>query len=91
MSEEKVVSDNWELDRGAVFLVGSNTFTVDLFGTGSEEQKDESNLCKVCYNNEFNVVLTPCGHCLCDECSKNFKDCHICREPIVSFVKVYKA
>eukprot|EP00826_Nyctotherus_ovalis_P063993 TRINITY_DN9381_c0_g1_i4.p1 TRINITY_DN9381_c0_g1~~TRINITY_DN9381_c0_g1_i4.p1 ORF type:complete len:338 (+),score=70.82 TRINITY_DN9381_c0_g1_i4:224-1237(+) len=92
ISDEKVESKLWELGSDAVFMVGDNTYMVSLFGAGNEEVKeDETNLCKVCYAKEFNVAFAPCGHCACDDCVKTLKICHVCRTPIQSVVKIYRA
>ena len=65
----------------------------------SKLQISESNiqhLCAICYVNQIQVVLGPCGHkCLCPECYKSKKDqlkkCPLCNKNIELFIeKVYE-
>ena len=45
--------------------------------------------CKICMEKLNKVMLIPCGHCFCLECSKNLRDCPICRANIQSFNNIY--
>ena len=51
-----------------------------------------SDLCKICFAHEANVVFVPCGHVAsCGVCSPNFlaSDCPICRRKIDEIVRVF--
>lgn len=60
--------------------------------TGLEEKKDdtkEDRLCKVCYQQEANIVLLPCGHVFCVDCSIQLENCAVCRKDIERRQKIY--
>lgn len=41
---------------------------------------EDENLCKICFDNELNCTLEPCGHKeLCSVCAKFLKLCPFCR------------
>jgi len=51
-----------------------------------------ANECKICFERETDTVLLECGHqCCCLECSKNLKNCPICRKTITRVVPIFKA
>lgn len=48
--------------------------------------------CKVCLVKSSQIMFLPCKHiCCCDHCASRLrgKNCPICREPTMSFEKVY--
>jgi hypothetical protein len=51
----------------------------------------ELEFCNICYSNDSNCILIPCGHkCCCYECSKNInKKCPICRNEIDNVYKIF--
>lgn len=60
----------------------------------SQSSEDEENssrlLCKVCLDNELEVVFMPCGHFVsCSTCSQSLSKCPYCRKRIHSAVKTY--
>mmetsp|Transcript_19615 Transcript_19615/g.27378 ORF Transcript_19615/g.27378 Transcript_19615/m.27378 type:complete len:533 (-) Transcript_19615:20-1618(-) len=63
--------------------------TVDAFEKMkvSEDDVDDKELCKICYEREMNCTLVPCGHMVCMQCSGRIKRCPHCR---VSFQRVQK-
>ncbi|KAM3965044.1 inhibitor of apoptosis protein isoform 2-T2 [Aphomia sociella] len=53
-------------------------------------EEDTSKLCKICYVDECNVVILPCGHvCACAKCVFSTDKCPICRGPIDNSVRLY--
>ena len=44
--------------------------------------------CPICFDNNINICLVPCGHTFCSECDIRFK-CAICRTNILSKQKLY--
>ncbi|AKN80731.1 inhibitor of apoptosis 3 [Diatraea saccharalis granulovirus] len=55
-----------------------------------EEIKDEERLCKICFKEERNVALIPCGHVvLCPKCSLSVKNCPVCRSDFVNVIKIF--
>ncbi|XP_071800461.1 E3 ubiquitin-protein ligase XIAP-like [Asterias amurensis] len=56
-----------------------------------ERLRDEK-LCKVCMDEDANMILMPCNHfVLCSSCTKLLNDCPICRTPIREVIRVYKS
>ena len=50
----------------------------------------ESRLCKICMENEMEIVFLPCGHLMsCTNCAPVLKNCPICRRPIKGSVRTY--
>ena len=45
--------------------------------------------CKICMEKMNKVMVVPCGHCFCDVCAKNFKECPICRTQIDAIHNIY--
>lgn len=61
-----------------------------------ETNQDEQKECKICFDNEINTVLIPCGHlCVCEDCSHSLKTvgqsllCPICKSKVQKIVKTY--
>lgn len=45
--------------------------------------------CIVCYDQDINILLTPCNHiCLCENCSLRITECPKCRSIITKRTKV---
>lgn len=56
----------------------------------NEKVIQEEKTCKICYENNANVVFLPCGHIhTCRECAFSLKDCPVCRTTIHSKQRVY--
>lgn len=49
----------------------------------------EDILCPICLSVNSNSVIIPCGHTLCETCSKVLQNCHICRGEISKVMKIY--
>ena len=47
--------------------------------------------CQVCFTNDFDTVLAPCGHCVCGKCAEqlNGAKCPFCRQRFNQKVKMY--
>lgn len=59
---------------------------------GLSSDIDESQLCKICMENEINCVLLDCGHYLtCVTCGRKLADCPICRQNVVRVVRTFRA
>eukprot|EP01125_Pyxidicula_operculata_P007848 TRINITY_DN2654_c1_g1_i1.p1 TRINITY_DN2654_c1_g1~~TRINITY_DN2654_c1_g1_i1.p1 ORF type:complete len:629 (+),score=133.64 TRINITY_DN2654_c1_g1_i1:164-1888(+) len=59
-----------------------------------QEKKDyeESKLCVICFEEQKNEVLVPCGHTFCTSCAHQLiqkKECPTCRKRITQRVKLY--
>ena len=45
--------------------------------------------CKICMEKLNKIMLVPCGHCFCLECSKSLTNCPICRTSISRINNIY--
>jgi hypothetical protein len=46
-------------------------------------------LCCICMTEPVVIALAPCGHTFCTNCSKRTVVCHICRQGVVSRLRVF--
>eukprot|EP00917_Polyrhabdina_sp_WS-2016_P031050 GHVP01066184.1.p1 GENE.GHVP01066184.1~~GHVP01066184.1.p1 ORF type:complete len:268 (+),score=36.53 GHVP01066184.1:53-856(+) len=77
-------------------IVGKEIFNLyDIFGFESTEAPIDFNRdCLVCLSEKRDTVVLPCGHmCLCESCAQSMrlmkhKTCPICRQKIVSFLRL---
>ena len=57
-----------------------------------EFEESECGACSICFNNEANAVIVPCGHGgICYHCSSELKrnrKCHICRVEVKHVVEI---
>lgn len=68
--------------------------------TNKNEKNSDENICSICLTDKSEYIINPCGHyCIfniylgiCEKCNDIYKDkkCQICREDIISIIKVYK-
>jgi hypothetical protein len=47
------------------------------------------NGCAICLNADKNIVLVPCGHTCCSECSNSLSSCMVCRAKIDKKQKIF--
>lgn len=51
---------------------------------------EDTKLCKICYNEERNVVFVPCGHVVaCAKCALSTDKCPMCRRTFTNAVRLY--
>lgn len=56
------------------------------------ESLKEKQLCKICMEEDVEVIFYPCRHLVCcASCGTGIRECPICRSPIQSVDKVYLA
>jgi len=53
------------------------------------EVLQDDNMCKICYEQEKNCVLAPCGHAYCERCARRVPECAFCKARKQSIVKIY--
>lgn len=52
----------------------------------------EAKLCKICMDQDLNIVFLPCGHLIsCSKCAANLKECPLCRQMIKGTVRTFLA
>jgi hypothetical protein len=46
-------------------------------------------LCCICMTEPIVMAMVPCGHTFCTNCSKRTMVCHVCRQSVVSRIRLY--
>lgn len=55
-----------------------------------EQERKDSKLCKICYNNEYNTIFLPCAHVIaCAKCASSVSKCPSCRQPFEEIKRIY--
>lgn len=56
-----------------------------------DDKIQDQESCKICFTNDIDVILLPCGHsCCCSNCSQFInKKCPICRKQVDNLYKIY--
>lgn len=57
--------------------------------TPAETEAETSQSCKICFDNERDVVILPCGHVTCAQCALATLQCPFCRTTINGVKKLY--
>lgn len=53
------------------------------------------NMCPICFENQIDICLSPCGHTTCNKCILSNRNnlynnkCFTCRTPVNEYVKIY--
>lgn len=56
------------------------------------KKTDETNLCKICYSNEYSTVFFPCAHIVCcTKCASSITKCPICQKTLERIMRVFFA
>jgi hypothetical protein len=57
-----------------------------------KEEFENQQMCKVCLDSPKCILSMPCNHVvMCEECANQVSKCPICREEIVSTIKIYSS
>lgn len=55
-----------------------------------DEEEKESELCKICYSNDYNTIFLPCGHVIaCAKCASSVTKCPACRQPFENVNRIF--
>lgn len=83
LSMESEPSELFEIKDKTVFKIGSNQTYVCKIKMALVSQKTHPNACVICCDQDKDCVYLPCKHnTACIKCSKNLKECPICRVKI---------
>lgn len=60
----------------------------------TNEINDNKKLCPICFENEVDMCINPCGHTLCNRCiisniNNSHHKCYSCRGHIIDYIKIY--
>jgi len=83
LSLETEPSELFEIRDKTVFKVGTNQTYICKIKMALVSSKIHPNACVICYDQDKDCVYMPCKHnAACIKCSKNLKECPICRVKI---------
>ncbi|XP_057765688.1 uncharacterized protein LOC130986325 [Salvia miltiorrhiza] len=86
MPKSELAKEIWRLQSALV----SQTEITNISQEEFERLLNEKILCRVCFDDQINVVLLPCRHyVLCSTCCEKCKRCPICRVYIEERLHVY--
>ena len=54
----------------------------------NKQNSNVDNSCKICFDSQISHTFNPCGHTVCENCSK-LSICPFCRINIVSVIKLF--
>uniref|UniRef100_A0A7S3YQF0 RING-type domain-containing protein n=1 Tax=Lotharella globosa TaxID=91324 RepID=A0A7S3YQF0_9EUKA len=57
----------------------------------TDDDIDDKQLCKICYEREMDCALLPCGHMVCMQCSTRISRCPHCRERFERTQKLFRS
>ncbi|XP_031387623.1 uncharacterized protein LOC116200835 isoform X2 [Punica granatum] len=86
MPKSELVEEIWRLQAALCEQTEITKYSQQEY----ERLQNEKILCRVCFEDQINMVLLPCRHhVLCSSCCEKCKRCPICRVPIEERVPVY--
>ncbi|XP_050224018.1 uncharacterized protein LOC126673792 isoform X2 [Mercurialis annua] len=86
MPKSDLVEEIWRLQAA----LGEQTEITKFSQQEFERLQNEKILCRICFEEQINIVLLPCRHhVLCSTCCEKCKKCPICRVTIEERLSVY--
>ncbi|XP_026819283.1 putative inhibitor of apoptosis [Rhopalosiphum maidis] len=86
----KIQSTKKHFNRIQVTKLSSNKIQEHCFQKLDPNVLPDSMLCKICYKEEIQIAVIPCGHTIsCIQCSLTFIRCAVCRDLSFRLMKVY--
>ncbi|KAG4910790.1 hypothetical protein JHK85_057647 [Glycine max] len=86
MPRTDLVEEIWRLQAA----LGEQTHVTKFSQEEYERLQNEKILCRICFEEQINVVLLPCRHhILCSTCCEKCKRCPVCRGSIEERMPVY--
>jgi len=67
-------------------------FIINKILRTNEINDNNKKLCPICFENEVDMCINPCGHTLCNRCiisNRNSHKCYSCRGHIADYIKIY--
>lgn len=78
------------IDENLQSDVCNHNRTVTDSGSNRSSPTNSDRECKICYDNEADIVFLPCGHLTtCATCATRVRSCPICRSHIHNKIKTY--
>lgn len=76
-------------------IIEFRTLFIYIINKITKPQLDNKKLCPICFENEVDICLNPCGHTLCNKCvisnrtRYSNEKCYSCRGNIHDYIKIY--
>lgn len=76
-------------------IIEFRTLFIYIINKITKPQLDNKKLCPICFENEVDICLNPCGHTLCNKCVISNRSrytnekCYSCRGVIHDYIKLY--
>ena len=85
------VSSESDSDAEEMFMTSLNDTSSSMLSAREQvRQLEEEKICKICGNNEVQVVFLPCAHlATCTECSAAARQCPICKIAISDKIRTF--
>lgn len=84
---------DWPCKQNVEENITENNFNnenINIILNNIENSKNDKLLCKICYDNVIDILITPCNHLiLCSECYDKIDKCPICNKENINFLKIY--
>lgn len=89
-SEPSTSSPSSSLQEDDISLSSCSVPGITFNAQIDEKPLDETRLCKICYEGEYNTAFFPCGHvCACAKCASSVTKCPMCRKPFECVMRVF--
>ncbi|XP_026819889.1 putative inhibitor of apoptosis [Rhopalosiphum maidis] len=86
----KIQSTKKHINRIRITKLSSNKIQEHCFQMLDPNILPDSMICKICYKEEIQVAVIPCGHTIsCIQCSITFIRCAVCRDLSFRLMRVY--
>ncbi|XP_060845318.1 E3 ubiquitin-protein ligase XIAP-like [Rhopalosiphum padi] len=86
----KIQSTKKHFSRIQITKLSSNKIQEHIFQQLDSNILPDSMLCKICFKNEIQVAIIPCGHTIsCIQCSLTLIRCAVCRNLSFRLMRVY--
>jgi len=90
---QKIMELEGEIENISRKLISLRSLILTGVNEIMKPENIEKKMCSVCFDNEINMALVPCGHTFCKGCSEidrsRYAKCPQCRTQINARIKIY--
>jgi len=90
---QKIMELEGEIENISRKLISLRSLILTGVNEIMKPENVEKKMCSVCFDNEINMALVPCGHTFCKGCSEidrsRYAKCPQCRTQINARIKIY--
>ena len=90
---QKIMELEGEIENISRKLISLRSLILTGVNEIMKPENTEKKMCSVCFDNEINMALIPCGHTFCKGCSEidrsRYAKCPQCRTQINARIKIY--